>query len=538
MNRTAALLTVWAASCCTVVALLGVATAPSVARADVPNLTPHLVKDIDPTNANSNVNNLLGVATSVGDTFYFRFSDGSTGAGHGVELWRTDGTDAGTSMVKDIRTGTPNGFPQSLVNIGNGQMIFNATTGTTQAGAAGAEPWISDGTDAGTFQLKDIFPGTSSSNPGSFAKSGDTVFFRATSPDTLDELWKTDGTTAGTQLVKDIHPGHTLGGVGTSNFGSNPTEMTAISGGRVLFVADDFFTPNQPGGTVGTFDREVWVSDGTANGTFRVKDINPNGATAAPTNLRRFSGDTLLFTATNVDTGRELYRTDGTTAGTQLVKDINPGSGSSTPGSVFMNNGVGYFAAGDGVHGTELWRTDGSEAGTQLVKDINPGSGNSSIGNSIVSYHDRLWFSANDGTHGTELWSSDGTDAGTEMFRDFVAGTGNSTPLSLTVFNDLLFFVTIAPIPGDTYVTGTLWATDGTQDGTQMVAQTPAPANGYGFYDLNVVGNSLYFVASNGIDTNGRAANYELFAITVPEPTFGAALLIAPLLLARRRRAL
>jgi ELWxxDGT repeat protein len=536
MTRTAAP-AVWAAAAAAVaVAALGIAP-PRGARADVPNLTPQLVKDIDPTNANSNVNNLLGVATAVGDIFYFRFSDGSTGDGHGVELWRTDGTAAGTWMVKDIRTGTPNGFPQALVNLGNGRMIFNATTGTTQFGAGGAEPWVSDGTDAGTFQLKDIFPGTGNSNPGAFVKSGDTVFFRATAPDTLDELWKTDGTTAGTMLVKDIHPGHSLGGTGTSNFGSNPTEINAISGGRVLFAADDFFTPNQPGGSIGTFDRELWVSDGTTAGTVRVAEINPGGATAAPSNLRRFNGDTILFTATG-PSGRELYRSDGTAAGTSLVKDINPGTTASAPGAVFMNNGVGFFSANDGSHGTELWRTDGTEAGTQLVKDINPGTANASVGNSIASYHDRVWFTANDGTHGSELWSTDGTETGTEMFRDFVVGTGNSTPLSLTVFNDLLFFVTIAPIPGDSNVTGTLWATDGTLDGTVTVAQTPGPANGYGFFDLNVVGNTLYFIASNGLDTNGRSANYELFSITVPEPTGVAAAMLglSGLAALRRRR--
>src|SRR5437773_11916668 len=102
----------YAAGVAAAAALLAAATA----RADF--FGPYLVKDIDPTNANSNVNNLSSVATSIGDIFYFRFSDGSSGSGHGVELWRTDGTDSGTWLVKDIRTGTPNGFPQSLVSIG------------------------------------------------------------------------------------------------------------------------------------------------------------------------------------------------------------------------------------------------------------------------------------------------------------------------------------------------------------------------------------------------------------------------------------
>jgi hypothetical protein len=100
----------------------------------------------------------------------------------------------------------------------------------------------------------------------------------------------------------------------------------------------------------------------------------------------------------------------------------------------------------------------------------------------------------------------------------------------------MLFFVTIAPIPGDTNVTGTLWATDGTQDGTSIVAQTPGPANGYGFFDFNVVGDTLYFIASNGLDTNGRAANYELFAIRVPEPASVASVLALGAVATMRRR--
>src|SRR5262249_38054003 len=66
---------------------------------------------------------------------------------------------------------------------------------------------------------------------------------------------------------------------------------------------------------------------------------------------------------------------DGTAAGTYLVKDIDSGAADSNPGRLVAVNAETFFDASDGVHGDELWKSDGTAAGTVLVKDINPGSG-------------------------------------------------------------------------------------------------------------------------------------------------------------------
>ena len=57
-----------------------------------------MVKDIDSGSGSSYPDYL----TAVGTTLYFRATDGT----NGYELWKSDGTAAGTVMVKDIYSGS------------------------------------------------------------------------------------------------------------------------------------------------------------------------------------------------------------------------------------------------------------------------------------------------------------------------------------------------------------------------------------------------------------------------------------------------
>ena len=110
----------------------------------------------------------------------------------GDELWKSDGTSAGTVMVKDINPGTGNSSPTDLVNVGN-DVFFSATDGID-----GMELWKTDGTAAGTVMVKDIVPGSGSSNPGNLTNVNGTLFFSATDAAGNASLWKSDGTAAGT----------------------------------------------------------------------------------------------------------------------------------------------------------------------------------------------------------------------------------------------------------------------------------------------------------------------------------------------------
>ena len=140
---------------------------------------------------------------NVNGILYFQGSDAINGA----ELWKSNGTGAGTMIVKDINPGLdPNfsnsGSPAFLFNA-NGILYFAATDGVT---ANGTELWKSDGTEAGTVLVKNINPGSGSSSPEGFALSNGILFFTAFDETNGHELWKTDGTAIGTVLVKNIVP--------------------------------------------------------------------------------------------------------------------------------------------------------------------------------------------------------------------------------------------------------------------------------------------------------------------------------------------
>ncbi|MEL7159939.1 MAG: ELWxxDGT repeat protein, partial [Bacteroidota bacterium] len=142
-------------------------------------------------------------------------------------------------------------------------------------------------------------------------------------------------------------------------------------------------------------------------------DANAGAEDGKPTRIFAVGGS-VLYRVESADEGIELWISDGTTEGTNLIKDINTdpnvSRGNSNPDGFTFFNGQVYFKAKDATNGDELWVTDGTEAGTVMVKDIQPGDGRGNPFDFIV-FNDRLFFTANDGTNSSELWASDGTEA-------------------------------------------------------------------------------------------------------------------------------
>lgn len=261
---------------------------------------------------------------------------------------------------------------------------------------------------------------------------------------------------------------------------SNPTSL-AVFDGRVYFAAT---TPLQ-----GT---ELWSTDGTAAGTAIVKDVVAGTGSSAPAGLRVF-GNRILFTASNGSSGAELFGSDGTAAGTVLLKDIYAGSTSSAPANFTLSNGRVFFTASTAAQGVELWMTDGTSAGTVLVKDVNPGSASSSPAY-LKDFGGTLFFRATTATEGIELWRSDGTGAGTVLVKDIAAGTANSSPAHLTVWNERLYFAATA----NSTQGNELWISDGSGAGTVLFkdlyptsARSSTPAN------LTPTATGLLFTAAS-----------------------------------------
>ena len=388
-----------------------------------PSLTPQMVLDINPNSPGSNPSEMV----AIGSTAYFTADDGV----HGVELWKSDGTAAGTTLVKEIYPGSYGSGPTYLTNV-NGTLFFRA--------GPGSQLWKSDGTEAGTTMVSSL-----ALYPSKPINVNGTLFFAADDANGR-ELWKSDGTEAGTTLVKDIYPGDSCNfayyGYYCSPNGSFPSDLTNVNG-MLFFSADD-----------GTDGRELWKSDGTAAGTTLVTDLYPGGS-SYPRLLTNVNG-TLFFKATDATNGRELWRSDGTAAGTTLVKDIGSGALGSSPYALGNVNGMLFFSASDSTNGRELWTSDGTAAGTILVKDINPGSASSSP-TSLTNVNGTLFFTANDGTS-TKLWQSDGTPAGTVL-------VANLSASNLTNVNGTLFFAADDGIHGME-----LWTlvNDGQSQGTSL----------------------------------------------------------------------
>ncbi len=427
-----------------------------------------LVRDINQTPTGGRPSNLV----EAGGVMYFTADDRV----HGVEVWRTDGTESGTYLLKDIRPGATSSHPTHLTSVG-GTLYFSASDGVN-----GRVLWKSDGTEAGTQVVRDTDSEVSGSDPFDFVEVNGTLFFVAKRNSTVGwQVWKTNGPDAGTVQVTNIPKS-------SSAFAPNVSQLTNVNG-TLYFVASD-----------GLNGLEIWKSDGTIGNAVRVSDVRPGPGGAAPEDLTAV-GDTLYFTADDGITGRELWKTDGTAAGAVQVADIRSGSTGSVGakfGPDLLNvGGVLYFVADDYVHGRELWRADAT--GATMVKDINPrmsgtGGGTGSSPNWLTDVGGTLYFAASGLTGGQELWKSDGTEAGTVLVKEIWPGPLESSPSELIDVAGRLYFAA-----SDSDAGNELWTSDGTEQGTFRVADIRPGASGSGPRFLASVGNVVYFSANDGV---------------------------------------
>ncbi len=504
----------------------------------------YLVKDINPTATYAN--GYLGESAAIGDTLIFTTSSGlwrsdGTAAGtfllrdhgsypgpyfltacrgavcyadddgtHGLELWRTNGTPEGTVLVRDIHPGPHGSIESSLIPF-RGQLYFWADDGTNRLAL-----WKTDGTTEGT-----LFVDTMTVAPvNRYFTDGvvidDSLYFIGLSgrdPAKPYGLFRTDGTAPGTRLMRDfagtyypICPGPC--------FPVAPGGLVELNG-KAYFAASD-----------GISGLELWSSDGTTDGTRMVSDICPGpcGGFESPGGLLAFRGR-LYFGADDGIHGKEVWTSGGTPGSTVLLKDIEPTSTGSEPGSSYPGafTPVGdllLFGATETTHGSELWRTDGTEAGTVLVKDINPGASSSYL-YGFVSTGSVVYFSANDGDHGYELWRSDGTFSGTVPVADIFPGPTGSDPSSVRLAGRELY---LGASGADGFG---LWRTDGSAAGTSAVRVISSSASSSLPLPLAELDGTLIFSASDGTSrrlwrSDGSPAGTTKLADVAVELGFGS----------------
>jgi len=396
-----------------------------------------------------------------GSTIYFI---GTSGTQDG--LWRSDGTAAGTTLVKDGLAGA------QLLSGSNGTVFFS-----WDDGVHGREPWRSNGTLAGTVLLRDIIPGAASSmsnDASSIARPDGLTLFAASNVENGVEPWITDGTAAGTRLLKDA--------AADAPNGSSPRAFATV-GNRLMFIADDsggsavWSSDGTESGTqrAGPMTGEVgeaiasaglyyftrktstgadlWRSDGTVEGTFALPHVE--AAALLPMN------GGVIFRGRDDLHGMEPWFSDGTVAGTRMIADINPGTNSSytyTNGPL-VSNGVLFFPAQAGSSIPQPWRSDGTAGGTRAITQDAPNP------RSFTDVNGTIYFAGDLGDSAFDLWRTDGSNGGTVRIRHF--GALDHAPSLMWSVGGKLFFM--LPRAGE------LWRSDGTEAGTVMVSKVSVP---------------------------------------------------------------
>jgi len=460
--------------------------------------TASRVKDI-----NQGGSSLPENLTDVGGTLFFSASDDA-----GPGIWKSDGTAAGTVLVQSLGAATPGSAVYDFSAFD--QRLFFGRTACT-GGYCTKSVQRTDGTSGSTLSLYETASNpTWGCSPSKVLPRPGLAFFtsRCTSNGIVTgiQLLKTDGVNQATSLgsLSSSNPEsvqtalwfgspnlyvdqtvNTTSELFVSDGASAPTRLVELSehswtGALESFDGATYYTYERYDSSLGRITSQLRKTDGTAAGTVMVKDFGPGSLEAL------VSAGATLFLMVWDGTHHEVWKSDGTTGGTALVEIVtSPTDPYTTPqvgwagafggrlifllrGDLWTTDGTpsgtfllrsfsaaprdfvpagGYlfFTASDDVHGNELGRTDGSEAGTLMLRDINPdGSalGQGYLGRSyLTNVGGYLYFVPDDGVHGLELWGSDGTPDGTVLVADIMPGAGSSMPESLVASGGRLFFV-------------------------------------------------------------------------------------------------
>lgn len=447
----------------------------------------------------------------LGKSLLFAGNDGK----QGTELWVSDGTSRGTKLLKNLSGGTEDGYEPwdevPMAALGD-RVFFRANDGLR-----GEELWMTDGTAAGTRLVRDMVPGLVGSEPRQMTEAGGSVYFVIQDPEARDVLWKTDGTPVGTLKVLDPRTDHLAAYIGG---------LTSFNG-RLFFTAEEADKENlwsSDGTAAGTYTihpsgvpleflsfltvfggdlyfsafwgetgEELWRSDGTAAGSAMVKELRPGELGSSPSFLTPV-GSSVFFRAFTDFSGIQLWKSDGSADGTVQVNAPGVWETGSEIYPLIPVEEMLYFFADDGVHGNELWRSDGSPAGTAMVKDIDPEGGQIDHYGSEANFAamgEILYFMADDGVHGEELWRSDGTESGSFMVADLLPGAGHSRPADLIMVGERIYFSADDGNHGREW-----WTSDGTVEGTVMVVDLSPGSGGSDPRAPFLNGKKLYFRAN------------------------------------------
>jgi ELWxxDGT repeat protein len=422
----------------------------------------------------------------LGQRLVFPANDGTSGNRLWTTPWTTAGQPASTARLESCPEGCPEVAPgKELARVGS-RVFFVGNR-------AGNQLWASDGTGAGTRQVHRAC--ADDCDIARLRPVSGKLYFVASEPSGERWQWATDGSAAGTRRLVEIES----------------LQVTPVPvGDRVLLSLID----------VSPELGDLWVTDGTPEGTSEVTRIGQSGDSSSPRQLVP-AGDGVRFLA--FGEGRlDLWSSRGTPETTNLAVPQFPverlvGFGNLTlgfdsfgDGSLWRSDGTSegtfrlFFAEGRRVAEAvalpsrvvfavtsseaphfELWQTNGTVEGTGKVAEVPDGF----YAGSLEELGGRAYFvSSQGGVYEQKLWETDGTAAGTRPLT-MREGLSIEHPLRLARLGSAVFFV-----GDDDHFNQEIWRADGTPDGTRALTEgiTGSPT------DVVAHGGQLYFLARLG----------------------------------------
>ncbi len=550
-----------------------------------------LVKDIKPGESGS----MPLYLTNYDGELFFYADDGV----HGSELWKSDGTPYGTTLVKDLTPGSQGlkawCYPCQLGPIHQGYLYFEVGSETTR------QLWRTDGTGAGTIYILDLFPAETYSsmflwgrmslnnilyinrvvdgqigiwksegadsltlfatgvsarwpkNPGPGDIISNNYFFLGSSYGYGNELWAISvtaysaldlslsahnvltaggtitytlafnnaGDTSATNVILTdtlstalhsidyISTGAAISLTATSPYRWEIADLNPGDGGVITITAE--IDTNLSNGTVITNTSQIGaqMSDGIAWKSTRAKqgaivDFRPTISDLNDVHtLVDHPASPITFTIDDLDTPLSDLVVAGESSNVALIPNdhiVFDGDGAERSLVIIPEPGVTGSAiitvtVSDGSttsFDTFIVYVDNYTVSSDpyLFKDIVPGTGWSQPSN-FVKYKDYMYFSANDSAHGYELWRSDGTITGTVMFMDILTGSQSSVPRGLSVMDDALFFSAHVAEGSEER---SVWKSDGTLSGTIRIPNAKTNCDiDMVCYDMANLNNLIYF---------------------------------------------
>ena len=278
--------------------------------------------------------------------------------------------------------------------------LGNRTVFLAESETEGIELYATDGTAAGTRLLRNINPGGVNSNGSNFpwrfnsAVLDGELYFNASG--SIDFLYKTDGTLSGTDQVQSVPTGYLQGltAVGDRLYffasGDERLDVYYLGNDGATQVTHPDFTDDSFYLAIGAADghfifyqsysggTRLWTTDGTTAGTLVLRE---NVSAPSPTSFQNFGptvnfGDRLIFQIVDNDPANPglIYSlvTDGTQAGTQVlaIHQNAYSEGFLTGGGGTTCAGLAYWSIYD-IYSRrqQLYQSDGTQAGTQLVSE-------------------------------------------------------------------------------------------------------------------------------------------------------------------------